>query len=116
MKGTPRLGSASARERATTKPGGRESKWDFRLYIAGRTPTSLAVLAKIEKLCEAYLAGRCRIHVIDLLEQPQLARQDQIIAVPTLIRQRPTPVKMFIGNLPDMDRVATSLGLQNAPK
>jgi len=95
----------------------RTSGSDFyrlRLYIAGQTPNSIAAIANLEKICEDSLEGRYRIEVVDLLEKPQLAKGDQIIAIPTLVRQLPRPVKSIIGNLSKTDRVLVGLDLRPA--
>lgn len=73
--------------------------WDLRLYIVGRTPKSVAVLARLKDTCERRLEGRYRITVIDLVKQPQRASADQIVATPTVVRRSPKPVRTFIGNL-----------------
>lgn len=95
----------------------KTSRSDFyrlRLYIAGQTPNSIAAIANLKKICEDKLKGRYRIEVIDLLENPQLAKGDQIIAIPTLVRRLPQPVKSIIGNLSKTDRVLVGLDLQPA--
>jgi circadian clock protein KaiB len=86
--------------------------YNLRLYVAGQTPKSLAALANLRTLCEEHLAGRYRIEVIDLLEQPQLAAGDQILAVPTLVRRLPPPMKRIIGNLSNTERVLVGLDLR----
>jgi circadian clock protein KaiB len=85
--------------------------WELRLYVAGPTPKSLTAFRNIERLCEAHLAGRYRIEVIDLTKNPHLAQSDQILAVPTLVRKRPAPTRKVIGTLSDTQRVLTSLDL-----
>jgi circadian clock protein KaiB len=82
------------------------------LYVAGQTPKSVTALANLKRICEAHLSGRYRIEVIDLLEHPQLAAGDQILAVPTLVRRLPEPLKRIIGNLSDMERVLVGLDLR----
>ena len=72
-------------------PARQPAKWELRLYVAGQSARSVTAFANLKKLCEAYLAGRYRIEVIDLLENPQLSRDDQIVAIPTLVRNLPTP-------------------------
>jgi circadian clock protein KaiB len=84
----------------------------LRLYIAGQTPKSITALANLKKLCEEHLTGRYRLEIIDLLEQPQLAAGDQILAVPTLVRRLPPPLKRIIGNLSDGERVLVGLDLK----
>jgi circadian clock protein KaiB len=85
--------------------------WELRLYVAGPTPKSLTAFRNIERLCEEHLAGRYCIEVIDLMKNPQLAQTDQILAVPTLVRKRPTPTRKIIGTLADAERVLSSLEL-----
>jgi circadian clock protein KaiB len=88
--------------------------WQLRLYIAGLSPNSVAAIANLKKICEDQLKGKYRIEVIDLLEKPQLARGDQIIAIPTLVRRLPPPVKKIIGNLSKAERALVGLDLQPA--
>lgn len=91
---------------------GRGDFWRLRLYIAGHTPNSMAAIANLEKICEDKLRGKYRIEVVDLLEKPQLAKGDQIIAIPTLVRRLPPPVKKIIGNLSKSESVFVGLDLQ----
>ena len=84
----------------------------LRLYIAGQTPNSMAAVANLKKICEENLAGRYQIQVIDLLENPQLARGDQILAIPTLVRKLPEPVRKIIGDLSNTERVLVGLDLR----
>jgi circadian clock protein KaiB len=86
----------------------------LRLYVAGQTPKSLTAFSNLRKICETHLAGRYEIEVIDLLERPQLARGDEIIALPTLVRKLPEPIKKLIGDLSDTERVL--VGLQLTPE
>lgn len=86
--------------------------WCLRLYVAGRNPRSVRALENLEVLCETYLAGRCDIEVIDLLDNPTLARSDQIVAVPTLVRKLPEPVRKIIGDLSNTERVLVGLDLR----
>ena len=88
--------------------------WELRLYVAGQTPKSLTAFANLKKLCEAHLAGRYKIEVVDLLQQPQLAAGDQIVAIPTLVRKLPVPVRKIIGDLSDTERVLVGLDLRPA--
>ncbi len=90
-------------------PGGL---YNLRLYVAGQTPKSITALANLKKICEEHLVGRYQIEVIDLLEHPQLAAGDQILAVPTLVRRLPEPFKRIIGNLSNMERVLVGLDLR----
>lgn len=88
--------------------------WELRLYVAGQTPKSLAAFANLKSLCESHLKGRYRIEVIDLVEQPKLSKGDQILAIPTLVRKLPQPVRKIIGDLSDTDRVLIGLDLRPA--
>jgi len=92
----------------------RREFYILRLYIAGRTPNSIAAIANLKMICEDKLRGKYRIEVIDLLEKPQLAKGDQIIAIPTLVRRLPPPVKKIIGNLSRTESVIVGLDLQPA--
>jgi len=83
----------------------------LRLYVAGQTPKSLLAFSNLKKLCEEHLAGRYQIEVIDLLVDPQLARGDQILAIPTLVRKLPVPVRKIIGDLSNTERVLIGLDL-----
>lgn len=87
--------------------------YDLRLYVAGHSPRSVRALDNLRKVCDEHLAGRYRVEVIDLLENPALARGDEIIAVPTLVRKLPEPIRKIIGDLSDTDRVL--VGLQVRP-
>jgi circadian clock protein KaiB len=84
----------------------------LRLYIAGQTPNSVTAIANLKRICEDKLQGKYRIEVVDLLEKPQLAKGDQIIAIPTLVRRLPPPVKKIIGNLSKTESVIVGLDLQ----
>jgi circadian clock protein KaiB len=86
--------------------------WELRLYVAGQTALSIEAFANLKRICEEHLHGRYRIEVIDLLVNPTLARGDQIIAVPTLVRQLPPPVKKIIGDFSNLDRVLVGLNLR----
>lgn len=86
--------------------------WELRLYVAGQTPKCLAAFANLKRLCEAHLAGAYRIEVVDLLKNPQLAQGDQILAIPTLVRKLPEPMKKIIGDLSNTERVLIGLDLR----
>ena len=86
--------------------------YQLRLYVAGQTPKSLAAFSNLKKICEEYMAGKYIIEVIDLLENPTLARGDQILAIPTLVRKLPTPIKKIIGDLSNTERVLVGLDLR----
>jgi circadian clock protein KaiB len=85
----------------------------LRLYVAGQTKKSLAAFANLKKICEEHLCGKYRIEVIDLLENPQLAKGDQILAIPTLVRKLPEPIKKIIGDLSNKERVLVGLDLRS---
>lgn len=87
-------------------------RWELRLYVAGQTPNALTAFENLKKICEEHLAGEYRIEVIDLLQNPKLARGDQILAVPTLVRKLPEPVKKIIGDLSNTERVLVGLDLR----
>jgi circadian clock protein KaiB len=86
--------------------------WELRLYVAGQTPLCVEAFANLKRVCEEHLQGRYRIEVIDLLVNPTLARGDQILAVPTLVRQLPPPVKKIIGDFSNVERVLVGLNLR----
>jgi len=92
-----------------------EEKWTLRLYVAGQTPRSLTAFANLKRLCEDHLHGRYQIEVIDLMVNPALARDDQILALPTLVRKLPAPVKKIIGDLSNTERVLVGLDLRPRP-
>jgi circadian clock protein KaiB len=96
-------------DESTESPSGL---WDLRLYVAGQTPRSVAALGNLRKICEEHLAGKYRVEVIDLLANPQLARRDQILAIPTLVRKLPKPVRKIIGDLSQTERVLVGLDFQ----
>ncbi len=105
--------SASRRKQPAT--GGTAAEWELRLYVAGHTPRSVKALANLKKICEDHLAGKYSIEVIDLIKSPQLAKGDQIIAVPTLVRHLPVPVRKIIGDLSNTERVLVGLDLRPRP-
>ncbi len=87
--------------------------WQLRLYVMGSTPKSLTAFSNLKRICESHLKGRYRITVIDLLKQPHLAKGDQILAIPTVVRRLPKPVRTIIGNLSDIARVLVGLDLRS---
>lgn len=98
-----------------TRPRGSRAapaQWQLKLYVAGSTPKSAAALENLKQLCEAHLAGRYHIEVVDLLVNPQLAAGDQILAVPTLVRKVPEPMRKIIGDLSNEERVLVGLDVQ----
>lgn len=88
-------------------------RWDLRLYTAGQSPKSLAALNNLKRICDQHLAGRYSIEVIDLMKNPRLAKDDQIVAIPTLVRKLPEPLRRLVGDLSDTER--TLVGLQIRP-
>ena len=91
-----------------------EEAWNLKLYVAGQTPKSITAFANLKRICEEKLAGKYSIEVIDLLENPQLAKGDQILAIPTLVRKLPVPVRKIIGDLSNTERVLVGLDLKPA--
>lgn len=110
MKDTRVMGKRPARQNSP------EEIWILKLYVAGQTSKSIAAFANLKKICEEHLAGRYRIEIVDLLKNPRLAKGDQIIAVPTLVRQLPPPVKKIIGDLANTERVLVGLDVKPAAK
>ena len=95
---------------STRKSEAQDEKWELRLYTAGQTPKSLAAMRNLRKVCDEHLAGRYEIEIIDLLKNPRLAKDHQIVAIPTLVRKLPQPIRKIIGDLSDTER--TLVGLQ----
>lgn len=91
----------------------KSDKWILRLYVAGQTPKCITAFANLKKICAEHLDGKCQIEIIDLLENPQLARGDQIIAIPTLVRNLPQPVRKIIGDLSNTEKVLVGLDLRS---
>jgi circadian clock protein KaiB len=108
--GSRKKKSEAGRKRKTA--GGEGSTWNLRLYVAGRSPKSQAALANLQRLCEKHIPGRYRIEVVDLLKNPRLAKIDEILAIPTLVRKLPVPVKRVIGDLSDSERAIVALDLR----
>lgn len=102
----------NARGQGPSAPRARGTTWELRLYVAGYTERSLRALDNLRRICEERLAGRYRLEVIDLLRRPELARGDQILAVPTLVRMFPQPVRRVIGDLANTERVLVGLDLR----
>jgi circadian clock protein KaiB len=88
-----------------------QKAWELRLYVAGQTPKSLAAFANLKEICEKHLTGLYHIEIIDLLEQPELASEHQILAIPTLVRKLPEPLRKIIGDLSNTERVLVGLNL-----
>lgn len=99
---------------ARSDEGTGDAEWELRLYVAGQSTKSLTAFANLQRLCDEHLAGKYRIEVIDLMKHPQLARGDEIIAVPTLVRKLPEPMRKIIGDLSDTTKVL--VGLQLRPR
>lgn len=97
--------------RLSKPPQDDEERWELRLYVAGQTPRSIAAFAHLERICEEHLQGRYTIEVIDLLKHPTLAVGDQIVAIPTVVRRLPAPMKKIIGDLSNVERVIVGLNL-----
>lgn len=91
-------------------------QWQLRLYVAGRTPKSVTAFANLQRICEEYLAGEFEIEVIDLIENPRLARDDQIVAIPTLVRKLPEPIRKIIGDLSNTEQTLVGLQLRSSMK
>ena len=89
-----------------------EARWNLRLYVAGQTPRSMSAFKNLKEICEEYLKGKYYIEVIDLMENPTLARGDQILAIPTLVRQLPQPIRKIIGDLSNTERVLVGLDIK----
>jgi circadian clock protein KaiB len=101
-----------ARRRSLTAKPRKPEVFKLRLYVAGQTPKSVRAFANLELICDKHLHGRYQIEVIDLLEHPEMARGDQIVALPTLVIKLPQPVRKIIGDLSNTDRVLVGLALQ----
>ena len=95
----------------TAKPDSGD-KWNLRLYTAGQSPKSLAALNNLKRICEEHLAGRYTIEVVDLLKNPRLAKDDEIVAIPTLVRKVPEPLRRIIGDLSDTERALVGMQLK----
>jgi circadian clock protein KaiB len=102
----------SAKPTKARKKSTGKAEWQLRLYIAGQTAKSITALANLKRLCETHLAGRYEIEVVDLIENPKLAAGDQILAVPTLVRKLPPPLKKIIGDLSNEERVLVGLDMK----
>lgn len=104
--------SASPRLRFSASSHPPTEFWELRLYVAGQTPRALTAFANLKKICEEHVKCKYRIEIIDLLKNPQLAQGDQILAVPTLVRKLPVPVRKIIGDLSNTERVLVGLDLR----
>jgi len=101
-------------EKTSTQTSSADKKWMLRLYVAGQTLKSIVARANLQRICEQHMADRYHVEVIDLLENPTLAKDDQIIAIPTLVRNLPIPVKKIIGDLSNTERVLIGLDIYPA--
>ncbi|MBI2722110.1 MAG: circadian clock protein KaiB [Bacteroidetes bacterium] len=93
-----------------------EEEWQLRLYVAGHTPKSIKAIDNLKNYCEQHLSGKYSIEVIDLLKNPQLAEDDQILAIPTLVRKVPEPIRQIIGDLSNEEKVLIGLDIKSFPK
>ncbi len=105
------MGEQNAKQESGQEP---QALWLLKLYVAGQTPKSIAAFANLKRICETHLKGQYQIEVVDLLVNPTLAKGDQIVAVPSLVRQLPPPVKKIIGDLASEERVLVGLDLRSA--
>jgi circadian clock protein KaiB len=105
-----------AKKSKISTPAPKQEKWELRLYIAGNTPKSATALANLKKYCEMHLCDRYVLEVIDLLVQPQLAAGDQILAIPTLVRKVPVPIRKIIGDLSNEEKVLVGLNIKPIKK
>lgn len=112
IKAAPKTSAKTAKVLCGPKKGKAGEVWDLKLYVAGQSPKSLTAFANLKKLCEEHLKGKYRIEVVDLLENPQLAKGDQILAIPTLVRKLPVPIRKIIGDLSNAERVLVGLDLK----
>ena len=106
------MSPSATRTTRKRRDASRPDRWSLRLYIAGHTAKAVAALDNLQRICEEHLAGRYSIEVVDLLKSPQLAAGDQILAVPTLVRKLPPPLKRIIGDLSNAERVLVGLDLR----
>lgn len=113
MKHSAKLKTPVSLGEAARQSNGRDTeKWDLRLYVAGQTPRSVAAFANLKRICEEHLAGRYNIEVVDLVKHPKLAAGDQIVAIPTLVRKLPEPIRKIVGDLRDTERALVGLQLR----
>jgi len=103
--------ASGKKKKAKTDP--TEEIWNLRLYVTDQTRKSLTAVANLKKICEEHLAGKYRIEVIDLLKNPQFAKEDQIIAIPTLVKKLPEPLRKIIGDMADTERVLVGLDIRS---
>jgi circadian clock protein KaiB len=113
-KGKTKRSTKASEKRAPPPAPAKAEKWELRLYVAGQTPKSLAAMNNLRRMLDEHMPKQYRIEVIDLLANPRLAKEDQIVAIPTLVRKLPDPVRRIIGDLSDTER--TLVGLQLRPR
>lgn len=115
-KPSPRKKNAPVSRVRPTARRSVSASWNLRLYVAGQTPRSIAAFSNLKRLCEERLAGRYTIEVIDVAQRPELAQGDQIVALPTLVRKLPEPIKRVIGDLSNLERVMVAIELEPTAK
>ena len=104
--------SKPARKISPSAPAEPDGFWTMRLYVAGQSPRSVTAIANLRRICDEYVPGRYEVEIVDLLRNPELAKTDQIVAIPTLVKKLPTPVRHIIGDLSSTERVVVSLELK----
>ena len=114
MRGNDPLQEPQSLEELAASSAGNPEVWELRLYVAGRTPKSLAAMENLKALCEEHLRGKYQIEIVDLMVHPQLAKGDQIVAIPTLVRKLPQPIRKVIGDLSNTERALVGLQLRPA--
>ena len=112
---TPPRDAGGDTDDAAPPAASAEETWELRLYVTGRTPTCVRAVANLQRACAHWLPGRCHIEIIDLLENPHLAAGDEIIAVPTLVKKHPPPVRKIVGDLSDTERLFFRMQLRPGP-
>lgn len=112
----PARGKGRQKPAKEKQSGAKENEWRLRLYVAGETQRSLTAFANLKRICEEHLPNRYSIEVVDLLKQPHLAQSDQIVALPTLVRKLPAPIRRVIGDLSNHDRVMVGMDLSEIKK
>jgi circadian clock protein KaiB len=112
MKAPAKKSRRATNGHAPQRESADASRWNLRLYVAGQTPRSITAFKNLKDICEEYLKGKYHIEVVDLMENPTLARGDQILAIPTLVRKLPEPIRKIIGDLSNTERVLVGLDIQ----
>ena len=107
---------ATSRGKKPEEGNEAEEDWILKLYVAGQSPKSITAFENLKKICKEHLAGKYRIEIVDLLKNPKLAKGDQILAIPTLVRQLPPPAKKLIGDLANKEKVLIGLDIKAAKK